>query len=126
MAAVAFGSFDVPESSDTEAGQDERAAAEDEAEAGDGDAAPAEEEVEEPAGIGNGQWEVGAEIEPGTYVTWAEGAFGCSVERLAGFSGDFEDTLAIAFLGDGARGRITIAEGDAGVEFTGDCVWTLE
>ncbi|WP_112134427.1 DUF4190 domain-containing protein [Glycomyces dulcitolivorans] len=124
VAAVAFGSFDVPESSDTEAGQDERAAAEDEAEAGEGDAAPAEEEeVEEPAGIGDGQWEVGAEIEPGTYVTWADNSFGCYVARLAGFSGELDDIISNTNLDSDARGRITIADDDAGVEFSGGCEW---
>lgn len=76
----------------------------------------------EPAGLGEGVWAVGTEIDPGTYVTWVEDDDrDCSVARLAGFSGDFDDRIADASF-DG-RGRITIAEDDAGVEFSGGCEW---
>ncbi|MFC3495224.1 DUF308 domain-containing protein [Glycomyces rhizosphaerae] len=94
------------------------------------DADPAEaaetasEEPPEPAGIGDGQWKVGEEIEPGTYVTWAEDGFmGCYVARLSGFSGEFDDIIANTNLSSDARGRITVAEDDAGVEFSGGCEW---
>jgi hypothetical protein len=121
VVTIAFGSLGERDTHDAESSEDRPGAGN--AGAAEEDAEPAEEEVEAPEGIGEGQWEVGTEIEPGTYVTWAEGSFGCSIERLSGFSGEFEDTLAIAYLGDGARGRITVADGDVGVEFSGDCEW---
>jgi hypothetical protein len=83
-----------------------------------------EEAPPEPEGIGDGQWKVGEEIAPGTYVTWSEDAFmGCYVARLSGFSGEFDDIIANTNLGEESRGRITIAEDDAGVEFSGGCEW---
>lgn len=95
---------------------------------------PAEEPEEEPArdpeptGFGAGVWEVGAEIPPGTYVTVApEGAFNsCYWARLSGFSGGFDDIIANDNIESGARGRVTIAEGDTGIEFTGACRWVEE
>lgn len=84
------------------------------------------EPAEEPSGIGAGIWEVGSEIEPGTYVATVpgDGVFdNCYAARLAGFSGEFEDIIANENFTGGARGRITIADDDTGVEFSGDCEW---
>lgn len=84
-----------------------------------------EPEPEPDPGFGAGVWEVGDEIPSGTYVTTAgDGSFdSCYWARLAGFSGDFEDIIANDNLDSGARGRLTIAENDAGVEFSGSCRW---
>ena len=85
-----------------------------------------EEEAEEPDGIGAGVWEVGTDIEPGTYVTTAgDGGIGdhCYWARLSGFGGDVDELIANDNLSSGARGRMTILDGDAGVEFTGNCRW---
>ena len=108
----------------------------DESEAGGKAPAPATEpedeapepEEPEPTGFGAGTWEVGAEIPPGTYVTDAgDGLFeSCYWARLSGFSGDFDDLIANEIVEGGSRGRVTIAEDDAGVEFTGDCRWVEE
>ncbi len=87
-----------------------------------------EAEAEAPQGIGEGTWEVGTEIEPGTYVTTAAGSGvfdGCYAARLSGFSGEFDDIITNLNIDGGARGRLTIAEGDLGVEFSGDCLWAL-
>ena len=78
---------------------------------------------------GDGIWEVGSEIQPGTYVTQAEGddvVVGCYVARLSGFSMDFEDIIANDYIDSGAQGRITIDGSDAGVQFSGGCVWERE
>ena len=86
----------------------------------------AETETEEPDGIGAGTWEVGSDIDAGTYVTTApgDGALdGCYWARLSGFSGEFDELIANDNISGGARGRVTINEDDAGVEFSGDCRW---
>src|SRR5690554_53912 len=100
---------------------------------GDGDSpqpdAASEPEPEpepDPAGFGAGVWEVGTEIPAGTYVTVApEGSVFdlCYWARLSGFSGDFDEIIANDNIAAGARGRLTISESDAGVEFSGDCRW---
>ncbi|WP_157930610.1 hypothetical protein [Glycomyces xiaoerkulensis] len=100
----------------------------DEAEEEEAETDPAEDEPQDSQGVGAGIWEVGADIEAGTYVTTppGDGAFdGCYVARLSGFSGEFEDIIANANIDGGGRGRITIDESDTGVEFTGDCTWQL-
>ncbi|WP_199034321.1 DUF4190 domain-containing protein [Glycomyces salinus] len=86
----------------------------------------AEEEEAEPAGIGDGIWEIGTEIAPGTYVATAPGDSvfdSCYVARLSGFSGEFEDIIANDNIDGGARGRVTISEDDEGIELSGGCEW---
>jgi hypothetical protein len=120
-AAMAFWSLGDPERvefSDEGAGDTGESDVDESADGGE----PAEA-AEEPEGVGDGQWEVGTEIQPGTYVTTADSILGCYVERLSGFSGEFEDIIANTFIADDARGRFTIAEDDAGVEFSGGCDW---
>ncbi|WP_051462876.1 hypothetical protein [Haloglycomyces albus] len=96
----------------------------------DSDADAAEETgtsaAEESKGIGAGTWEVGEEISPGTYVTTNTGDGSldlCYVARLSGFSGELDDLVANENIEGGMRGRVTVTENDAGVEFTGDCRW---
>ncbi|THV43005.1 hypothetical protein [Glycomyces buryatensis] len=84
------------------------------------------ESADESAGVGDGIWEVGSEVEPGTYVTTVPDTGvvnSCYVARLSGFSGEFDELIANDNLSEGARGRVTISENDAGVEFTGGCEW---
>lgn len=88
-----------------------------------------QEETEEPAGpdypvTGDGIWEVGTDLQPGTYVTITS-TDGCYWARLSGFSGDFEELTANGNLDAGARGRVTVSDGDAGIEFSGGCEWAL-
>lgn len=69
----------------------------------------------------DGLWEVGIDIEPGTYRT-LDYTSGCYWERLSGFSGDFEDIIANNF----ASGFqvVTIKDRDAGFS-SDDCGdWT--
>ena len=90
------------------------------------ESAPEPDVGPEPAGFGAGVWEVGAEIPAGTYVTVAPdgGVFdSCYWARLSGFTGDFDDIIANDNLNAGARGRLSISDSDAGVEFSGDCRW---
>jgi hypothetical protein len=85
-----------------------------------------EPEIEpEPEGFLAGVWEVDSEIPSGTYVTSAPvGALdSCYWARLSGFSGDFEEIIANGNLNAGARGRVTVAGSDAGVELSGPCEW---
>lgn len=81
------------------------------------------------AEVGDGVWEVGTEVQPGTYVTQAEGDGiwdSCYVARLSGFSSEFRDIISNDNIDGGAQGRITIEASDAGVEFSGGCVWVLD
>lgn len=75
------------------------------------------------AHFGDGQFQVGKDIQPGTYRTRV-GSSGCYWERLKGFSGAFEDIIA----NDNTDGPavVTIAANDAG--FTSqDCgTWTQD
>jgi hypothetical protein len=77
------------------------------------------------AGYGAGVWEVGTEIPTGTYVTTVPAGVldMCYWARLAGFSGDVDELIANGTLASGARGRFTVVDGDAGVEFSGECQW---
>jgi len=121
--AATLGSFGGPDGSESEAAEEERSTTgESEPEAAPGEGGS--EAAEEPAGIGDGQWEVGTEIEPGTYVTWVgEDDFGCYAARISGFSGDLDEIIANTNLSGGARGRITVADDDTGVKFSGGCEW---
>jgi hypothetical protein len=77
--------------------------------------------------VGEGVWAVGDEIAPGTYTTDATDGDvfdSCYWARLSGFSGEFGEIIANDIVEAGARGRVEISASDAGVEFSGDCVWT--
>lgn len=81
------------------------------------------------AEVGDGVWEVGTEVQPGTYVTQVEGDGiwdSCYVARLSGFSFEFEDIISNDNIDGGAQGRITVEPSDVGVEFSGGCVWALD
>jgi hypothetical protein len=67
---------------------------------------------------GDGTYEVGSEIKPGTYKT---SGGECYWERLKGFSGDFEDILANENIS--GPSRMTIRSTDKGVTFSGGCEW---
>ena len=71
------------------------------------------------APFGDGTYLVGVDIAPGTWR--APGGGFCSWQRLAGFSGELDDIIAIE-LPDGAT-IVTIAESDAGFETAGCGVW---
>jgi hypothetical protein len=87
--------------------------------------APADAPAEPAAGFGAGVWELGTEIPPGTYVTTVPAGVLdlCYWARLSGFSGDIDELIANGTLAAGARGRVTVVDGDTGVEFSGDCHW---
>jgi hypothetical protein len=77
--------------------------------------------------VGAGVWAVGDEIPPGTYITDAAdgGVFdSCYWARLSGFSGEFGDIIANGNIAAGSRGRVEISANDAGIEFSGDCIWS--
>jgi hypothetical protein len=69
-----------------------------------------------------GQYEVGPDIAPGTYVTVANGP--CYWARLSAFDGEFDSIIANDLIKNGTRARVTVKKGDKGVEFTGRCEWT--
>ena len=73
--------------------------------------------------FGDGTYQVGTDIQPGTYRT-REGSSGCYYERLSGFSGEFDDILANGNAD--APAIIAIKPTDAG--FTSqDCgTWTKD
>ena len=68
---------------------------------------------------GDGTWVVGNEFAPGTYA--APGSDFCSWKRLSGFSGDFDDIIAID-VGSG-RQVVTIEETDVGFTSSGCGQW---
>lgn len=87
-----------------------------------------EPEPESPSTIGNGIHRVGDDIEPGTYTTDGvdpDGLFPfCYYAWLSGLSGELEDIIANNNIE--GPGTVVVAEGDAALELSGDCEWTLE
>ena len=70
-------------------------------------------------GFGDGTWIVGSDIQPGTYAT-GPGLEFCSWKRLSGFSGDFDDIIAIDIS---PRPIVTILATDAGFTSGGCNRW---
>ena len=70
-------------------------------------------------GFGDGTWIVGSDIQPGTYAT-GPGLDFCSWKRLSGFSGDFDDIIAIDIS---PRPIVTILATDAGFTSGGCNRW---
>lgn len=80
-----------------------------------------EEPLDTEGWIRDGTWEVGVDIEPGTYRN--SGSEGCYWERLDGFSGDSSYRIANGFP-DGDPDIVTILPSDAGFH-SEDCGrWT--
>jgi len=79
---------------------------------------PAPEPEPADVGFGDGTYQVGSDVVPGTYRS--EEATLCYWARLSGFGGELEDILA-----NGNQGPeiVTIAEGDAGFETQGCGTW---
>ncbi|WP_040690145.1 hypothetical protein [Nocardiopsis lucentensis] len=109
----------------------EEAAGEDEGtgETGPAESGPAPEpEPEEASTVGNGVHRVGEDIEPGTYTTEGPDPDDivpmCYWARLSGLSGEFDDIIANGNLE--GPGVVVVEEGDAALELSGDCEWTLE
>jgi hypothetical protein len=73
------------------------------------------------AHFGDGTFQVGKDIQPGTYRT-REGSSGCYYARLKGFSGGVEDIIANDNTSDPAV--ITIAGSDKGFESQNCGTWT--
>lgn len=73
--------------------------------------------------FGDGTYQVGTDIQPGTYRT-REGSPGCYYERLSGFSGEFDDILANG--NTDAPAVITIKPTDAGFTSQGCGTWTKD
>ena len=70
-------------------------------------------------GFGDGTWIVGSDIQPGTYAA-GPGLEFCSWKRLSGFSGDFDDIIAIDIS---PRPIVTILATDAGFTSGGCNRW---
>ena len=75
------------------------------------------------ADFGDGTFQVGSDVQPGTYRT-RESSSGCYYARLGGFSGEFEDILA----NGNATGPaiVTIEPTEAGFESNGCGTWTSD
>ncbi|WP_150252448.1 hypothetical protein [Nocardiopsis deserti] len=88
----------------------------------------AEEEPEAPSAIGNGIHRVGEDIEPGTYTTDGPDPDSilpmCYYARLSGLSGELDDIIANNNIE--GPGSVVVQEGDAALELSGGCEWTLE
>ena len=87
-----------------------------------------EPEPEGPAAIGNGVHRVGDDIEPGTYSTDGPDPDGilpmCYYARLSGLSGEFDDIITNNNIE--GPGTVVVADGDAALELSGGCEWTLQ
>jgi hypothetical protein len=75
--------------------------------------------------FGEGSWEVGSEIKPGTYTTTAGDDAYCYWARLKSFDGELGAVIANGNLDPGGRGRIVVKKSDKGLELTGGCTWKL-
>jgi hypothetical protein len=75
------------------------------------------------ATVGAGSWEVGTEVEAGTYTATATDH--CYWARLKAFDGDLDSIITNGNLDAGQRGRITVKKTDKGLELSGDCTWKL-
>jgi len=86
---------------------------------------PQEPEPQEPsfASFGDGTYQVGADIQPGTYRT-REGSPNCYWERLKNFSGGINGILANG--GTSAPGIVTIEPTDVGFHSEGCGTWTKD
>ncbi|NYH55786.1 hypothetical protein HNR06_005375 [Nocardiopsis arvandica] len=125
----------------SDGGTQESAATEEETPQEAAEEAPAEEEASEeetpaeepepeeaPSTIGNGVHRVGEDIEPGTYTTDGPSPDDimpmCYYARLSGLSGEFDDIIANNNIE--GPGSLVVQEGDAALELSGGCEWTLE
>ena len=73
------------------------------------------------AAVTAGLYEVGSEIQPGTYRT--SGGDGCYWARLRNFDGDLDSVITNGLIRTGPA-RVTVKRTDVGVEFSGPCAWT--
>ena len=74
--------------------------------------------------FGDGTFVVGADIRPGRYRAVDLGAF-CSWSRLSGFSGEFDDIIAIE-IPQGASALVDIRPTDVGFESSGCGTWSSD
>ena len=74
--------------------------------------------------FGDGTFVVGADIRPGRYRAVDLGAF-CSWSRLSGFSGGFDDIIAIE-IPQGASALVDIRPTDVGFESSGCGPWSSD
>jgi len=73
-----------------------------------------------------GTYQVGVDIKPGTYVTTVpEDEMLCYWARLKGFDGELGSIIVNDNLMTGAKGRMVVKKTDKGVQFTGNCKWSL-
>lgn len=70
-------------------------------------------------GISPGAWLVGNQVAPGTYESSVQA--GCFWERLSGFTGELDDTIANDFVNAGGTRRVTIVPGDVGFSSDAEC-----
>lgn len=88
-----------------------KAAPADEKPAEEKPAEPAEEEA--PAGLADGTYEVGVDVEPGRYKTVVpDDSFGCYWARLKDDSGEFESIITNENGEPGSRMSVTIKKSD--------------
>lgn len=89
--------------------------------------ATAAQPTHDPRRLSDGVWQVGLEIEVGTYTTVVpDDATGCYWARLRNFLNEPSSIIANGLFTPRAKGRLTIKPTDVGVEFTGDCIWVKE
>jgi hypothetical protein len=82
-----------------------------------------QESEQQDATFGDGTYQVGTDIQPGTYRT-REGSTGCYYERLSGFSGELNDI--IANNNTDAPAVVTIQPTDAGFTASSCGTWSKD
>jgi hypothetical protein len=103
--------------------EEEERAAEQAAEQAEQQQPPAQPQEPEHPSFGDGVYQVGTDIQPGTYRT-REGSSGCYYARLRGFSNQLNDILANA--NTNAPAVVTIKPTDAGFESQLCGTWTKD
>jgi len=75
---------------------------------------------------GDGDYEVGKDIQPGEYATRAgDDVIACTWTRVKDFSGSANSYIAVDIVDQGANGRMVVKKADYGVSFSGGCHWTV-
>lgn len=78
-----------------------------------------------PTSFGPGGHEVGGDIVAGTYVAFVPAGSTCYWERVSGFSGELEESIATGNAGSGELVIVQIDPTDAGFNSDGCGTWTM-
>ncbi|MBR8740789.1 hypothetical protein DSY14_03455 [Nocardiopsis sp. MG754419] len=128
MAALSGDTTAAPPAATSTPDTDEAAVEETEDEPVEEAAAEEPAEEESSSTIGNGVHQVGSDISPGVYTTDGPDPDSimpmCYYARLSGLSGELDDIITNNNIE--GPGTVEVSEGDAALELSGGCEWTLQ